>query len=120
MSTEANNEINQFKNPLKARAGRLGGLVTLGRYGIDELRRRGRLGGRPGSQTYDDIVRQRQPLVEVNSNNKEVKTGSRGNLTEYKRLYRLRHRSNGEPEIEPAGTTKENPIEVAPARKGTR
>jgi hypothetical protein len=53
-------------------SGRIGGLVTLERYGKDQLRTWGKLGGRPRSPTYDDIrivntKRKQQSLLEQNN-----------------------------------------------------
>lgn len=100
----------------RAEAGRIGGLVTLERYGRDHLAEWGRLGGRPRSQTYDDITRQRQRL-EQNNNNKEVIQGPPGNLRQLKTLYKLRRGSNGILETAQAGTARETPREQVPAGK---
>jgi len=88
-------------------SGRKGGTTTLKRYGRDQLREWGKRGGRPRNPAYDDI-RQQQLLERSNNNHKEVK-GPPGNLGELRKLYKLRHRSNGIPEIAEAGTGHETP-----------
>jgi hypothetical protein len=87
--------------------GRLGGLVTLERYGRDQLRTWGKLGGRPRSLTYDEIMRQHQ-LVGQKINDKEG-TGPPGNMTELKKHWRLRCRSSSKHGIPVAGTGQETP-----------
>lgn len=96
-------------------SGRKGGTVTLERYGRDQLAEWGKRGGRPKSQTYDDI---RQRELRERNNNKEVK-GFPGtsNLGTLKELYKARGRSSPIGETEPAGITQETPQEVVPARK---
>lgn len=46
----------------KQRAGRIGGLQTFFLHGREEMRRRGRLGGRPRNLTYEELLQQSQPL----------------------------------------------------------
>lgn len=110
-------KVEEFKNPLKVEAGRKGGNATLNRHGAGELRRRGKLGGRPRSRTYDGI-RQQQRL-EQNNNGKEAQ-GSPGNLSELKRLYKLRDRSSPNHKRVLAGTTQVTPHEQVPAGKEAR
>ena len=99
----------------RADAGRLGGTVTLQRYGKDQLATWGRLGGRPRALTYDEI-RQQQRL-ERNNNNKEV-TGPPGkNLRTLNAHYKLRRRSSGIDEMPQAGIAQETPREQVPAGK---
>ena len=87
-------------------SGRKGGLTTRARYSTEQRRAWGRMGGRPRLASYNDI-RQRQ-LLERNNNKQEVK-GSPAGLSGLKRLNKLRHRSNGIPEIQEAGTGQETP-----------
>ena len=94
----------------KADSGRKGGTITLERYGRDQLAAWGKLGGRPRSRTYDDI-RQRQ-LLEQRNNHKEAK-GLPGNVSELKRVFKLRGRSSPSAESEPAGMAQETPREPA-------
>ena len=94
-------------------SGRKGGLVTLERYGPDQLREWGKRGGRPRSRTYDQI-RQRQRLERNNNKGGNGSPGS--NLRELKALLKQRQRSNGE-EITQAGTVADTPREQVPARK---
>jgi hypothetical protein len=101
----------------KADAGRKGGLTTLQRYGRDQLREWGKLGGRPRLPTYDDIFRQRERL---DQNNKKGGDGFPGhNLAQLKTLYGLRQRSTGIDEIWKAGAVRKTPIEQPlPERTG--
>ena len=92
-------------------SGRKGGLVTLERYGPDQLREWGKRGGRPRSRTYDQI-RQRQRLERNNSKGGNGSPGS--NLRELKALLKQRQKSNGE-EIREAGLADETPREQVPA-----
>jgi len=81
--------------------GRKGGLATARKY--DKHAEWGRQGGRAYALTFADI-RQQQPLE------KEVMDTS-DNLKELKRLYRLRHRSNGRKQIqEGLGVTSSSPV----------
>ena len=100
----------------RADAGRLGGTVTLQRYGKEQLTTWGKLGGRPRALTYHDIIRQRQRL-ELN-NKKEVQ-GPPGShdLRKLRKRLNLRHGSNGVNEIPEAGTAQETPREQVPAGK---
>jgi hypothetical protein len=102
----------------KADAGRLGGTVTLQKYGREWLRQQGVKGGRPRSRAYDDI-RQRQLLEQ---NNKKEVMGFPGTLREQKRLFAARQRSNGVmvTSIEEAGIAQETPHEQVPAGKEAR
>jgi len=93
-------------------AGRKGGLITLQRYGIDQLREWGKLGGRPRLLTYDDIMRQRECLGQNNNGGNGLPGTS---LSQLKALYRLRQRSTGEPQNIEAGAAH-NPT-AAPAGK---
>ena len=88
-------------------SGRIGGLATLKRYGKDQLRNWGKLGGRPRSLTYDEI-RQQQRLEQ---NNNKGGDGSPGNnLSQLKALLRQRqNRSIGDYETEEAGIGRETP-----------
>lgn len=76
----------------KSDAGRMGGTMTLERYGRDQLTEWGKRGGRPRSQTYNDI---RQRELRERNNNKEGK-GFPGtsNLNTLKELYKARDRSS--------------------------
>lgn len=72
-------------------AGRIGGLQTFMRYGAEEMRRRGRLGGRPRSLTYSQMIAGTQPL-RVNKaeggNHKNTTMGlPTNNLRKLKRLW---------------------------------
>lgn len=82
----------------RADAGRIGGTVTLERYGRDQLAEWGKKGGRPRSMTCDDIRRQHS---NKNNHNKEVK-GSSGTYREMKKEYAARHGSNGDNGIQEA------------------
>ena len=96
----------------KREAGRRGGQATLERYGIDQLREWGRLGGRPRLLTYDDIM-QLQRL----ENNRNGGNGLPGTLQQLKALYKLRQRSTGgTPQNTEAGVAQ-NPTRATPARK---
>ena len=88
-------------------SGRIGGLATLKRYGKDQLRDWGKLGGRPRSLTYDEI-RQQQRLEQ---NNNKGGDGSPGNnLSQLKALLKQRQRSNGaDYETGEAGIGQETP-----------
>ena len=86
---------------------RKGGLTTRARYSTEQRRAWGRMGGRPRERLTHDEIRQRQ-LLERNNNRQEVK-GPPAGLSELKRLNKLRHRSNGIPEIQEAGTGQETP-----------
>lgn len=90
----------------KSDAGRLGGTVTLERYGRDQLAEWGKLGGRPRSMTYDDITRRRR--LEQNNNHEEVK-GLPGSLTNLKKLYDARCRSSGGNGTTQAGIAQNTP-----------
>lgn len=102
-------------------AGRKGGLITLERYGRDQLAEWGKLGGRPRLPTYDDI--RQQQLPEQNNNHKEA-TGPPGgdNLVLLKKSAKdkLRRRSSGIPEIPQAGTAQETPHEQFGMRTQSR
>ena len=91
----------------RCEAGRIGGLVTLERYGKDQLRSWGKLGGRPRSLTYDEIMRQHQ-LLGQKINDKEG-TGPPGNIAELKKHWKLRCRSSSKHEISVAGIGQETP-----------
>ena len=69
----------------KERQGVSGGLATLTRYGLEYYRRIGRMGGRPRSQTIDDI--KRRTASSANDIKKEVMHGKGLPLKELKRLY---------------------------------
>lgn len=102
----------------RAEAGKIGGTVTLKRYGRGQLAEWGKLGGRPRLPNYDDI-RQRQLLEQNKSNDKEV-LGPPGELTmsQLKKRHKLRDRSSPIPEMVPAGSANETPREPAlPERK---
>ena len=88
----------------RADSGRKGGIVTLNRYGRDQLAEWGKLGGRPHSPTYQDILSQRQLLGQNNNGHKqkEVITGSPGNLSRLKKQYAEHCRSSGDGEIQEA------------------
>lgn len=61
----------------------------------------GRLGGRPKALTIEDI--RQQQLLGARNNEKEVMDTlgiSSNNLKELRRLYKLRHRSNGHKQIQ--------------------
>ena len=98
----------------KADAGKAGGMATLKRYGPEQLKEWGKRGGRPRALTYYEI-RQRQRLEQNNNMNKEVK-GPPGSMAGLKKLYKLRHRSNGLG-MHQAGIANENPTEAVPAGK---
>lgn len=100
-------------------SGRKGGLTTLQRYGRDQLAEWGKRGGRPRSPTYDDIEAAR--LLERSKNNNKEVTDPPGdlNISQLRKRYKLRGRSNPIPEIVQAGTTQETPREAVPARKGS-
>lgn len=97
----------------KADSGRKGGQVTLERYGRDQLTTWGKLGGRPGSPTYDDIRQQQRR----EQNNNKGGSGSPGNnLSQLKTLYKLQRqrRSNGggyERETQETGIAQKTPTE---------
>ena len=103
-------------------SGKKGGLVTLQRYGRDQLAYWGKYGkpggnkpGRPKNPTYDEI-RQQQRL-ERNNNHKEVKGPPGKNLRTLNMRYKLRQRSTGIDEMSQAGTAQETPREQVPAGK---
>ena len=87
----------------RVEAGRIGGTVTLERYGRNQLAEWGKLGGRPHSPTYQDILRRRQ-LQEQNNGHKqkEVITGPPGNLKGLKKQYAARYGSSGDNGIQEA------------------
>ena len=88
----------------KSDAGRIGGTVTLERYGRNQLAEWGKLGGRPRSPTYQDILSRRQLLGQNNNDHKqkEVITGPPGNLKGLKKQYAEHCRSSGDGEIQEA------------------
>lgn len=98
-------------------SGRKGGLVTLERYGRDQLRDWGKLGGRPRAQTYDEI-RQQQRLEQNKNNHKEGMGPPGKNLRTLNARYKLRQQSTGIDETPQAGTAQETPREQVPAGKG--
>jgi hypothetical protein len=100
----------------KRDSGKKGGLVTLERYGKDQLRTWGKLGGRPRDKSYDEIRQQRR--LERN-NNKEGMGPPGGNLRTLKTLYKLSQRST-DGENEQAGLADETPQEQVPAGKEAR
>jgi hypothetical protein len=90
-------------------SGRIGGLATLKRYGKDQLRDWGKLGGRPRSLTYDEI-RQQQRLEQNNNKGGDGPPGN--NLNQLKALLKQRQsRSSGVlvTSIEEAGIGQETP-----------
>lgn len=89
-------------------AGRIGGIQTFLRHGADEMRRRGRLGGRPRNLTYSQIVAGTEPLRvnKFEGGNHKPNTG-RGilptnNLRQLKRLYlaKMNEGKNGLQELQ--------------------
>ena len=91
----------------RGEAGRLGGLVTLQRYGRDQLAAWGKRGGRPRAQSYDEI-RQQQRLERNNNNHKEVMGPPGANLRMLKARLKLSQRST-DGEIVQAGISLETP-----------
>ena len=100
-----------------AEAGRLGGQQTLKRYGPNWLRERGKLGGRPRAQTYDEIRQQQRH--ERNNNHKEAMGTPSGNLRMLRARFRLRQRSTDGKTVQ-AGTAQKTPTEQVPAGKEAR
>jgi len=99
----------------RADAGRLGGTVTLQRYGKEQLATWGKLGGRPRALTYDEI-RQRQRLERNNIKEVQGPPGSH-DLRRLRKRLNLPRRSSGIDEIPQAGTAQETPREQVPAGK---
>jgi len=105
---------------IRADSRRKGGLVTLQRYGREQLRDWGKLGGRPRLPTHDEI-RQQRLLEQDNNNDKEVIQGSPSSLTQLRRQYKLRQRSNGNLEIPEAGIAQNTPTgQSLPEREAVR
>ena len=97
-------------------SGKKGGLVTLERYGREQLRDWGKLGGRPRSLTYDEI-RQQQRLERNKNNHKEVMGPPGKSLRTLNTRYKLHRRSSDIDEMPQAGTAQETPREQVPAGK---
>ena len=98
-------------------SGRKGGLVTLERYGRDQLAEWGRRGGRPRSLSYDDI-QQHQALEQHHNNNREVISADPpGKHNQLRRHHKLRAaESSGDPNIT-GRDCPENPTRPVPAGK---
>ncbi len=75
----------------KSEAGRLGGIATKEKYGIEFFRANGRRGGRPRALRIEDI-RTSQPLVAMNNERRRMDTATvqTKSLATLKRLWKLR------------------------------
>lgn len=70
-------------------AGRLGGIQTASRYGKEQRREWGKLGGRPKLPTLEELKREMAPSTKT----REGSVINTSNLKELKRLFKLRQKS---------------------------
>ena len=83
-------------NDKKARAGRLGGLQTALRYGSEQMRVWGRLGGRPRALTLEELTRRSELRETQEIVAKEDGYPGCNSLRKLKKLWRDRQRSTAE------------------------
>ena len=76
-------------NVKRQKAGRLGGLTTLRRYGRDYLRELGKRGGKPRLPTIEEL-QERQALERL-AEREKLETGS-NSLETLKKLWKLKQK----------------------------
>lgn len=95
----------------KIKAGRLGGLATKEKYGVEFFKINGTRGGRPHTLTIEDINRQSQPLKESEGG---MDTPLPDSLKKLRRLWRDRQKSTASGQILTAevgsGSRPEQPL----------
>lgn len=88
-------------------SGRKGGLTTLARYGREQLKEWGKLGGRRQREPNCDEM-ERQQQARARQTEQEVSLNPPGSLTGLGRLYELRQGSTAT-EVGEAGATQVTP-----------